>query len=324
MRPGPRSAPVLLAALALVLLPSTASAAAYPDPLPVTGDTVVHDPSMVRTRDGSYVVYSTHGGLEARTSRDRVHWTRAGSAFTTVPAWWYDYSADGDPWAPDVSYHHGRYWLYYAVSGWGTNHSAIGLATSGTGAPGSWTDQGIVYATTTADDHNAIDPALFTDRDGSWWLSLGSYWTGIRMIRLDPRTGTRDTAHPTVHHLATRPDLPYAVEAPYVVRHGRYYYLLASYDACCAGTASTYKIKVGRATRPTGPYYDSAGTPMLDGGGDLVLDTHGRYIGPGGQTVLHDRRGDLLVYHYYDGDDGGTPELGLNRLDWTSGWPVAR
>ena len=63
---------------------------------------------------------------------------------------------------------------------------------------------------------------------------------------------------------------------------------------------------------------------MLSGGGTLVLSSHDRIIGPGGQSVVHDdaQGQDLLVYHYYDGDLGGMGRLGINVLGWTpSGWP---
>lgn len=73
----------------------------------------------------------------------------------------------------------------------------------------------------------------------------------------------------------------------------------------------------------TGPYKDRNGVSMLSNGGTPVLESHGRYIGPGGQSVLADSDGDLLVYHYYDGQDNGTPKLGVNLLNWSSGWPVA-
>ncbi|MFC5815160.1 MULTISPECIES: arabinan endo-1,5-alpha-L-arabinosidase [Nonomuraea] len=315
-----RPAITVMAAVVTLLL-NTTPALAYPPPGQVAGDTVVHDPTMIRTPFG-YVLYSTHGHLEARTSADGVTFTRAGDAFDTPPAWWSTYSAENDPWAPDISHERGKYLMYYAVSSFGSNHSAIGLATSRTGRPGSWTDRGIVYATELGMDHNAIDPNLLVDREGRWWLSFGSYWTGIRMIRLDPRTGLRHEKDRTLYHLATRPDAPYAVEAPDIVERGGYYYLFASYDRCCAGLDSTYKIKVGRSTSPTGPYTGRDGQPMMTGGGTLLLETHGRFVGPGGQSVMRDRGRDVLVYHYYDGDDGGTPKLGLNRLAWDAdGWP---
>ncbi|CAL9534592.1 Extracellular endo-alpha-(1-_5)-L-arabinanase 1 [Streptomyces sp. enrichment culture] len=318
-----RAAAVLAAAL-LSLSPATARAdTAHPDPQPITGQQIIHDPTVVRLKSGGYVAYSTGGVIGARTSEDRVHWKDAGNAFAEPPSWWYEYNDTGDPWAPDLSYRDGRYWLYYAVSSWGTNHSAIGVATSPSGLPGTWTDHGKVFTSETTDHWNAIDPAPI-QADGRLWMAFGSYWSGIRMVELDPRTGKARPGAP-VHHLATRPDAPYAVEGPAVVKHGRYYYLFASYDACCAGVNSTYKIKVGRSTSVTGPYTDSTGKPLLEGGGDLLLAGHGRYIGTGGQSVFRTQGQDWLAYHYYDAEDDGTPKLGLNRLSWgRDGWPSVR
>ncbi|BCM66699.1 hypothetical protein EASAB2608_02033 [Streptomyces sp. EAS-AB2608] len=313
----------VLAAAALALLPATASAeAAYPDPLPLTGQQIVHDPTVHRLRSGQYVAYSTGGVIGARLSIDLRHWSDAGNAFATPPGWWYDYSTTADPWAPDLSHRDGRYWLYYAVSSWGTNRSAIGVATSRTGLPGTWTDHGKAFASETTDTWNAIDPAVIR-ADGKVWLAFGSYWTGIRMVELDPGTG-KAVPGATVHHLATRPDAPYAVEGPAILHHGGHYYLFASYDACCAGVNSTYKIRVGRSTSVTGPYVDSTGKPMLEGGGDLLLAGHGRYAGTGGESTFRSHGKTWLAYHYYDADDDGTPKLGLNELRWRAGRPVLK
>lgn len=309
----------LPAAALLALIPSTASA--YPNPGTVTGATVVHDPTMVRTSAGKYLLYATGGGLAERSSADRTAFTAGPDAFTTKPSWWSSYATEA--WAPDISYHGGTYLMYYAVSTFGSNKSAIGLAGSTTGEPGSWTDYGVVYTSTTSSDYNAIDPNLFVDGDGKWWLSFGSWWSGIKMIRVDPSTGKQYAGDTKRYSLAARPTGTKAVEAPYVVKHGAYYYLFASYDTCCAGTSSTYKVKVGRATSVTGPYYDKNGVAMTNNGGTPVLESHGRYIGPGGQSIMSDVDGDLIVYHYYDGQDNGTPKLGINLLDWSSGWPVA-
>lgn len=298
----------------------------YPAPLPVRGDTGVHDPSMVRAANGVFYVYGTHAGLGALATGDLRHFHRVGSAFPHGVAWAKGYS--GDPrelWAPDASFHAGRYWLYYAASSFGSNHSAIGVATSRTGEPGSWHDHGVVYATDSGDDVNAIDPGLTVDAAGRWWLSFGSFWNGIAMIEIDPATGKQAAWNHRRYALARRP-APDAVEGSYVIRHRGFYYLFASYGYCCRGVDSTYHVEVGRSRRVTGPYLDRSGTPLLDDGGTPLLATHGRYIGPGGQTVLRLGKKGLLVYHYYDGDDQGNPKLGLNWLRWDSrGWPhVAR
>ncbi|MFC7344745.1 arabinan endo-1,5-alpha-L-arabinosidase [Saccharopolyspora griseoalba] len=314
---------VLVTAVSALASAVPSSAADYPMPGVVTGDVAAHDPSMVRT-DSGYLLYSTHDRIEMRSSPDRTRFDRAGSALASVPAWVFDYNADGDVWAPDISFHDGQYWMYYSASSFGSNHSAIGLATSPTGQPGSWQDRGVVHATTTADDHNAIDPNLLVDSQGRWWLSFGSFWTGIRMIRLDPATGMRAPGDQTVHRLATRPQDPHAVEAPAIVERDGMFYLFVSFGRCCQGVDSTYRIVVGRSTEPTGPYLDRSGTPMTEGGGTEVLASHDNVVGPGGQSVLGDSDGDLLVYHYYDADEGGAHELGINLLGWDRGWPHVR
>ncbi|KOG33394.1 arabinan endo-1,5-alpha-L-arabinosidase [Streptomyces resistomycificus] len=309
------------AAVLLALIPGTASA--YPNPGRVTGDVVVHDPTMIRTSSGQYLLYATGGGISSRTSGDRTAFRAGGDAFSARPSWWRNYSSVPEAWAPDISYHGGKYLMYYSVSKFGSNTSAIGLATSATGQPGSWTDQGTVYTSGSASDYNAIDPNLFVDGDGKWWLSFGSWWTGLKMIQLNPSTGKQLSSNTTRYSLASRPTGTKAVEAPYIVKRGGYYYLFASYDTCCAGTSSTYKVKVGRATSVTGPYVDRNGVSMMNNGGTPVLESQGSVIGPGGQSIMNDADGDLIVYHYYDRNDNGTPKLGVNLLNWSSGWPVA-
>ncbi len=159
------------------------------------------------------------------------------------------------------------------------------------------------------------------DRSGRWWLSFGSFWGGIQTIEIDPATGKRLLKNNTRYSLARRTASP-AIEAAYIYLHGEYYYLFVSFDQCCQGLRSTYHIAVGRSSSVTGPYYDRAGVAMSEGGGTIVLSTHGNVIGPGGQTVMHDTDGDFLVYHYYDGNNSGRPRLGMNRIIWDSGgWP---
>jgi arabinan endo-1,5-alpha-L-arabinosidase len=299
----------------------------YPDPQPASGaDLVAHDPSMVRGADGRWYVFSTHDGVQVRVSADLRHFTRVGPAFPHGTALAAQYA--GDPmeiWAPDVSRRGETYWMYYAVSQFGSNNSAIGVATSRTAAPGTWTDRGLVYATKSGDAINAIDPNLFVDHSGRWWLTFGSFWSGIAQLPLDPRTGKPAEGTPTPRVIASRPDHPtHAVEAPSLVEHAGWYYLFVSFDYCCRGMESSYRIMVGRSRAPSGPFVDRSGRPMLDGGGTQVLGTHDQIIGPGGQSVVPGRSGWQLVYHYYDGTNAGTPHLALNDLVFDrAGWPHA-
>jgi arabinan endo-1,5-alpha-L-arabinosidase len=307
----------------------TPTGKAYPDPLPVKGDVnLVHDPSMVRRPDGTYLLYSTGQGLPIRTSRDRTTFAAAGSVWPEGAPWAEKFTSPSDPsalWAPDISYHHGRFYLYYSASSFGSRHSAIFLATSRTGESGSWKHVGRVWETSETDDYNAIDPNLVVDGK-DWWLSFGSFWSGVKMVRLDPRTGLPVSKDTTVHSLATRPiEVDGAIEAPYVVRQGDYFYLFAAFDACCRGLDSTYRTMVGRARSVTGPYLDRTGRKMTDGGGTEVMASHGSITGPGHPAVLHDGADWLLIYHhYYDENNPGAARLGINRLAWVDGWPVAR
>ena len=329
-----------------VVLPTptpTPSPTTSPTPTPApasiaTGDiSPVHDPAIIKA-GGSYYVFATGGAsdptgiLPWRSSPDLIAWTYRGRVFDALPTW-APAAVPGTTgiWAPDISESNGEFRLYYAVSTFGSNHSAIGLATTPTldpAAPGyGWTDRGAVFESSAADNYNAIDPNVFTDADGRQWMAFGSFWSGIKMIRLDPATGKRLAGDTTLIALASRPS-PGAVEAPFVIRHGGYYYLFASFDFCCRGVDSSYYTVVGRSADPTGPYVDRDGVRMLDGGGTVVLTSGqeapaGRFVGRGHVAILQDAARDYIVYHAYDRQRSGAPTLQIQPLGWTAdGWPV--
>jgi arabinan endo-1,5-alpha-L-arabinosidase len=290
------------------------------------GDIHVHDPMMLK-QGRTYYVFSTGGGIQIRTSPDLVRWRFTGTVFATIPSWVTDAVGPiSDLWAPDVSYFNGLYHLYYAGSQFGMNTSVIGLATNTTLDPSSpryhWIDRGLVIQSTASHDFNAIDPSVVVDTTHVPWLVFGSFWSGIKLRRLDARTGKLSTADTPLYSLAARP-APDAIEAPYIVHRGHYYYLFVSFDFCCRGAQSTYRIMVGRARRVTGPYVDDHGRPMLEGAARQVLASYGRYRGPGGQSIFVDGPTHWLVYHYYDALDNGTSKLQIRPLRWTKdGWPL--
>ncbi|EAU90593.2 secreted arabinase [Coprinopsis cinerea okayama7 len=304
---------------ALVLLASSfLPALGQVGPGIVTGDVAAHDPTLCKDRNGKYFLFSTAPGIDIRTSTDRTHWTRVGSVFPNGAPWTDTYTGtrNGNLWAPECYYNGNEFLLYYSASSFGSQRSAIFLAKSTTGEPGTWQDLGMVTSSSTANDYNAIDPNLFIE-NGNWYLSIGSFWSGIKLLRINPSTGK--PLSNTVTSLARRTTAGGAVEASTIYKYGNYYYLFTSWDKCCSGTSSTYNIRVGRSTRPDGGYVDRNNVPLTNGGGTLVLASHGRVIGPGGQDVYTDGDGPIIVYHYY------TPSghaLGINRLDFSSGWPV--
>jgi arabinan endo-1,5-alpha-L-arabinosidase len=311
------SAATLQAAAPLAAATPTTPPASYPGPGPVTGDTGVHDPTMVVRPGGGYLMAHTGDNIALKTSSDRTAFRNAGAVFPNGASWTTTYTGGSrNLWAPDLTYRDGKYWLYYSASSFGSNRSAIFLATSTTGNSGSWTNQGLVIESRTSDNFNAIDPNLVVDASGRWFLSFGSFWSGIKMVALNPSTGKRSDS--TVRSIAGRNGG--AIEAPVIVRHGNYYYLWVSFDRCCQGAASTYRIMVGRSTSVTGPFTDRNGTAMTAGGGTQVLAGRGSIHGPGHQAVFTDTDADVLVYHYYA--DNGRSLLGINLLGYDSaGWP---
>ncbi|KAF6761522.1 secreted arabinase [Ephemerocybe angulata] len=292
---------------------------AVPNPGTVTGNIAVHDPTLCRDGSGKYWLFSTGPGIEIRTSTDRIAWTLVGAVFPNGAATWtneYTGKNNGDLWAPDCYYQNGELLLYYAASSFGSQKSAIFLAKSSSGNPGTWSNLGLVTATTPSNDYNAIDANLVID-NGQWYLSLGSFWTGIKLININSSTGKPSSSSLT--SLARRTAAGGAIEASSIYKNGNFFYLFTSWDKCCSGTSSTYNIRVGRSSSVNGPYVDKSGVALTSGGGTLVLGSHDAIIGPGGQDVYTDADGPILVYHHYTSSGSS---LGINRLDFSSGWPV--
>ncbi len=276
-------------------------------------DIAVHDPSMIW--DGArYYLFATGGMLAFRSSPDLLSWTNAGSVFSAVPAWVATAigSTPTDLWAPDISYFGGRFHVYYAGSTFGSNDSVIGLATTTSLQSPQWVDQGLIVRSTTADDFNAIDPSVTFDPACNPWLVFGSYWTGIKLRKLDATTGQLAADEGATYALASRGGS--SIEGGSVISHNGYYYLFVSFGTCCAGVNSTYETMVGRASNLTGPYTNKLGVDMMTGAAEELLVTSGRYIGPGGGTAWRNGDSYLYVYHYYDGQDNGVSKLQIRPI----------
>lgn len=295
--------------------------------LKLAGDLRTHDPSILQ--DGpDWYVFSTgdpavaNGTIQIRRSHDLLKWEYAGNVFDQIPAW-ATAAVPGvtNLWAPEIHKHGNTYYLYYSVSTFGSNRSAIGLATNTTLDPRRreyrWVDRGLVTASGPENDYNAIDPAVIEDDRGTPYLALGSFWSGIRMFKLQYPSGMLAPNQGQPLRLADRFVPPNAIEGASIVRKNGMYYMFVALDFCCRGTESTYKIAVGRSDVVTGPYYDQLGTPLQHGGGTVLLSENGTMFGPGGPTVT----GDLLGYHYYDAGANGDFKLGLRTIVWKDGWP---
>lgn len=285
----------------------------------------VHDPSAIVKCGDEYWIFYTGRGIPSYHSKDLKTWERGPAVFTDAPTWvaktipqnrWMYY------WAPDVIHLGDRYLLYYAVSVFGKRTSVIALATNPTLDPTDpkfhWTDQGVVIQTGDTNNFNAIDPAASLDAEGNLWLSLGSFWTGVKLIQLDPNTGKRISANSPMYSLAFND----SIEASYIYHHDDYYYLFVNWGKCCQGTNSTYEIRVGRSREIAGEYLDKDGEAMMAGGGSYFLGTQGPFIGPGQSGIFSEGGTNWFSCHFYDGTRHGVSALALLPLTWdTSGWP---
>lgn len=296
----------------------------------------VHDPVMIR-QGGVYYLYSTGFGISAYSSPDMIDWKKLPRVFEGPPVWAKKEVPGfrGHIWAPDISFHNGTYYLYYSVSTFGKNLSCIGLVTNTTLDPEDpeykWTDRGMVVKSVPGRDlWNAIDPNLIMDEDGTAWLSFGSFWRGMKLFKLnetfdsiaEPQEWYTISARPRDIYTNEREAGEGAVEAPFIFRKGDFYYLFVSFDYCCRGIESSYKIMVGRSDKVSGPYLDQRGRKMTLGGGTLVLEGNSDWPGLGHNSVYTFDGVDYLIYHAYDAKDDGKSKLKIDRIAWDDqGWP---
>jgi arabinan endo-1,5-alpha-L-arabinosidase len=288
----------------------------------------VHDP--VLAQDGArYYLFGTGPGITFHSSPDMVSWKPEGRVFAGAPAWGKG-AAPGFTdriWAPDIARHNGRFMLYYSVSGFGKNASGIGVAVNKTLDPASpdyrWDDQGMVLQSVPGrDDWNAIDPNFVEDGKGGAWMAFGSFWSGLKLVRLD-ESRTRLAEPQEWHAIARRAKPgPDEIEAPFIFRKNGYFYLFASWGLCCKGKDSTYRVVVGRAKEVTGPYLDRAGTDMAAGGGSPVLAGDKDWQGVGHNSAYTIDGRDVLVLHAYETADKYLSKLKILEIKWDrDGWP---
>ena len=316
--------------------------ASLPDPLAhyaMTGDvTSVRDPSIIHAGNTYYLFATdvtsslTGNHLPIRCSSDSVDWHLCGYVFSNRPLWVRNqYAGIGGLWAPDVTYFHGVYHVYYSVTINGSNDTGIGLATNTTLDPTNpnynWVDQGQVFSSKgDPTGLNAIDPNVFVDSDGTVWLTYGSYGPGIFQREIDPATGMLIPGG-TVYHLAERAGPPVRpIEGASIIHHGNYYYLFASVDFCCTlnPADSDYKEVMGRSTSVHGPFLSVNGDPMLQGYSTVLLSKNSSWLSAGGGTAYIDPlNGDTMIaFHAFNRSANYNVQLWVKHFTWVNDWPL--
>ncbi len=312
----------------------------------------IHDPVMTKGEDGRYYIFATGMGIRVLSSPDMKNWKEEPSVLKEAPQWAVDTVKGyrGHTWAPDISYHKGYWHLYYSCSTFGKNGSAIGLAVNRTLDPSSpefsWKDCGMVIASHRhRDNWNAIDPNLVVDKNGEPYLTFGSFWDGIQLVRLSKKDYRTPVSAPvTIARRIGRKLMPEeldnvekyviegrdtieagenAIEAPFIFRYNDYYYLFVSFDYCCRGERSTYKTVYGRSKNVEGPYFDREGRAMERGGGTLLYGPDPDYFGVGHCSVYEFDGQVYFISHAYEKACNGMAKLFIRPIRFDEyGWII--
>lgn len=158
--------------------------------------------------------------------------------------------------------------------------------------------------------------------------------SGIYIIELTKQTGVYNTTYGTWTQIAMDPQASdHNIEASWIEPSpvdSATYWLFVNYGYCCRGVNSTYNIRIGVSTKgPLGPYLDSKQVDMVKGGGDILMETDGRQIGPGqigfargpSSGPAGNSTTTIVSYHYYDRDSNpaGARTLGQAAFTWGKG-----
>lgn len=298
------------------------------------------DPAVLRAPDGLYYAYATQGpheggmaNIQLARSADLVDWTYLGDALPEKPDW---ARRTQDFWAPHVSAHNGRFYLYYSAKPDAALEDArrgLCLAVAVAERPeGPFRDVGAPLQC--GESFVEIDPMAYDDpASGKSLLYWGSGFGPIKVRelaadRISFAPGSR--AVDLVHVIKDEDPANYQrlVEGAWIVRRDGYYYLFYSGDNCC-GPNAHYALMVARSRIALGPFETLAQATGAEN--SVILERDARWVAPGHNAVIEDAAGNhWLLYHAVDSRRPRTrPEdppnsrrvMLLDRLVWKDGWP---
>lgn len=271
--------------------------------------------------------------------------------------------ANENAWAPDIVYNPTmkKYCMYMTIVD-GSKKCSIALATSNS-PEGPYAYQGMIvcsgitqddvsktnvakalgitdvqakesaYANMGTKSPDAIDATTFFDHSGNMWMVYGSFTTagGIRLLKLDPKTGLRGTNYTDGGTTATAladSDPYYGLkiannngEGPFIQEvkdskspTGYYYYLWTSVGGL--QSYGGYNMRMVRATNVEGPYSDPKGnlattTASRTETGLRVIDNYKfshmnvAYTSCGGNSATEDASGKTFI-HFHQKFANGT------------------
>src|SRR5699024_2397472 len=250
--------------------------------IPTFKNAGVHDPSVIFDNDTFYV-FGSH--LASAKSSDLIQWEQMTTEVSSDNPLFedvfkeleevFDWAETDTLWAADViQLEDGRYYMYYNACRGDSPLSAMGLAVSDT-VEGPYKDLGLfLWSGKTpnpmgieynVDIHpNAIDPAVFFDKDDQLWMVYGSYSGGIFILEMDNETGLPKEEN-SYGKLLTGGGV--RIEASYMqyIPETDYYYLYTTFGGLDA--VGGYNMRISRSKNPDGPFVDISGQNMIDAKG---------------------------------------------------------
>jgi beta-xylosidase len=279
------------------------------------------DPSVIRVGEDYWAAATSSEWapeFPILHSRDLVNWEIVGAVFQKRPAW-----SVGKYWAPEISQHLGRFFIYYAAQ---KKEGPLCVAVATASRPqGPYTDHGPLVC----QEVGSIDGFPVTDEKGERYLlwkedgNSVSKPTPIWAQRLSADgtrlVGERQELFHNDQAWEKHASLPYGdlVEGAAVVKHGGWFYIFYSGNFCCARECN-YMIGVARSRKLLGPWEKNPNNPIMRGNETWKCPGHG--------TIVTDARGrDFLFYHAYKANDFvyvGRQAL-LDEIKWgANGWPT--
>ncbi len=268
------------------------------------------DPSIVRVGEDYYMVNSSFiffPCIPISHSRDLVHWKIIGHAVTN-PKWAALDDLEGGRgfWAPDISYHDGRFFITatYRLNDTGTVYRKQFVMSSDK-PEGPYSQPAII-------DEDGIDPSIFVDDDGRKYMLLNR---GARIFELNKEC----TEQISPAELLFYGDNKRAPEGPHLLKKDGYYYLFEAEG----GTGPGHRITVSRSRTLKGVYEPCPYNPIMrqwDEGAGIQRCGHGK-------PVMTQNGQWYMVYLCGRMVNGKYSILGretaLDPITWTAdGWPV--
>lgn len=264
------------------------------------------DPSILKDGDDYYMTFSSFEAYPALTiwhSKDLVNWEPVGPAVTEYI---------GSIWAPELTKHEGRYYLYIPAKMPGNNNIYVAYADN---IEGPWSDPIPL-------GNDRIDPGHAVGEDGKRYLFLSHSERvqlsddGLRIV--DKTENVYDGwMYPEEWDVEC-----YCQEGPKIMKHGGYYHMILAVGGT-AGPPTGHMVIHARSKSIDGPWVNSPHNPIV-----RTESAAEKWWSRGHATLVEGPTEDdwYMMYHGYE---NGYHTLGrqtlLEPVKWTEdGWLLTK